>query len=115
MSLFTCLDMTPYHVRVMFLERLRDKFESTALKIAIMDFVATCVGKQPGLTQAFFKLRHIKQRTDENKAVEATDKAADDDAEGVLTYMAQYLSIVKSVCITIIIIHYLHIIKSLRS
>lgn len=98
MSLFASLDMTSYQVRVMFLERLRDENESTELKIAILEFVATCVGKQPGLTEAFFKLNHVKSLQDnkDNPGV-VVKKETEDSFEGILGYMADYLGTVKSV------------------
>ncbi|CAB3239724.1 unnamed protein product [Arctia plantaginis] len=100
MSLFASLDMTAYQVRVMFLDRLRDEFETTELKVAILEFVATCVGTQPGLTEAFFMINHEKAKSDaQNEA--KTDKVekkkeTDDSFEGILGYMADYLGTVKS-------------------
>lgn len=103
MSLFASLDMTAYQVRVMFLDRLRDEFETTELKVAILEFVATCVGTQPGLTEAFFMINHEKAKSEaQNEA--NTDKVekkneTDDSFEGILGYMADYLGTVKSVSI----------------
>lgn len=103
MSLFASLDMTAYQVRVMFLDRLRDEYETTELKVAILEFVATCVGTQPGLTEAFFMMNHDhKMDTEEDgkdkKTVAEKKPETDDSFEGILGYMADYLGTVKSVC-----------------
>lgn len=95
MSLFASLDMTAFQVRVMFLDRLRDEYETTELKVAILEFVATCIGKQPGLTDAFFMMNHIKAKADENTKDKKPD--IDDSFEGILGYMADYLGTVKEV------------------
>jgi nuclear pore complex protein Nup188 len=55
-SLTACLDLEPDQLRMMFLQRLRDELESEDLKISILDFVNACIDKQPGLTEAFFKV-----------------------------------------------------------
>lgn len=102
MSLFASLEMTAYQVRVMFLDRLRDKYETTELKIAILQFVTTCIGSQPGLTEAFFNVCHEKMDVGDEK-VKSEEKASekkadgDDSFEGVLGYMADYLGTVKAV------------------
>ncbi|XP_026759103.2 nucleoporin Nup188 [Galleria mellonella] len=97
MSLFSSLDMTAYQVRVMFLDRLRDKYETIDLKVSILEFVATCVGKQPGLTEAFFMMNHEKAKADENnKDTPKSKTEPDDNFEGILGYMADYLGTVKS-------------------
>ncbi|KAL4713841.1 hypothetical protein ACJJTC_015495 [Scirpophaga incertulas] len=100
MSLFASLDMTAYQVRVMFLERLRDKHESIELKVAILEFVATCVGKQPGLTEAFFMMNHEKAKAEElsnkEKGIVEHEPSTADGFEGILGYMADYLGTIKS-------------------
>lgn len=104
MSLFASLDMTAYQVRVIFLDRLRDEYETIELKIAILDFVTTCVGKQPGLTEAFFMMNHEKVKAEEQEKDKENKEAApktepDDSFEGILGYMADYLGTVKAVSI----------------
>lgn len=100
MSLFASLDMTAYQVRVMFLDRLRDEYETTELKVAILEFVATCVGTQPGLTEAFFMMNHERMDTDDDKEKKTDKKPETDDSfEGILGYMADYLGTVKNVSI----------------
>ncbi|XP_050342669.1 nucleoporin Nup188 isoform X1 [Nymphalis io] len=101
MSLFSSLDMTAYQVRVMFLDRLRDEYETIDLKIAILDFVTTCVGKQPGLTEAFFMMNHenskVEEATKEKDEKDVKTKTEPDDSfEGILGYMADYLGTVKA-------------------
>lgn len=97
MSLFSCLEMTPQQIRVMFLERLRNDYENIHLKVSILEFVSTCIGKQPGLTEAFFKIRHFKEKSEEKKVKKEEDKEEEDDDDGVLSYVAHYLSIITSV------------------
>lgn len=100
MSLFASLDMTAYQVRIMFLERLRDGYETKELKVAILEFVATCVGKQPGLTEAFFMMNHEKAKADEKEGDKnAPERKAEVEEcfEGILGYMADYLETVNSV------------------
>lgn len=98
MSLFASLDMTAYQVRVIFLDRLRDQYETTELKVAILEFVATCIGKQPGLTEAFFMNNNENMKTDEkDKTAEKKRPEEDDSSEGILGYMADYLGTVKEV------------------
>lgn len=104
MSLFASLDMTAYQVRVMFLDRLRDDFETMTLKVAILEFVATCIGKQPGLTEAFFMMNHEKEKAEEKdkeqkNLITKTEPNLRIDVmhEGILGYMADYLQTVKYV------------------
>ncbi|XP_058120378.1 nucleoporin Nup188 [Anopheles ziemanni] len=61
MSLLACLDMEPDQIRHTFLERLHDAIESDDLKLAVLEFVEACVHKQPGLTEAFFKVNYGKR------------------------------------------------------
>ncbi|XP_068626633.1 nucleoporin Nup188 [Battus philenor] len=98
MSLFASLDMTAYQVRVLFLDRLRDIYETMELKESILEFVSTCIGTQPGLTEAFFMMNHENLKVDE-KDKEKDDKEKkepDETFEGILGYMADYLKIVKA-------------------
>ncbi|VVD02202.1 unnamed protein product, partial [Leptidea sinapis] len=92
MSLFASLEMSSYQVRVMFLDRLRDDNEIVDLKIVILEFVATCIGKQPGLTEAFFMINHIKAKAEESKEKNDTNESF----EGILGYMADYLETIKA-------------------
>ncbi|XP_013176696.1 PREDICTED: nucleoporin NUP188 homolog [Papilio xuthus] len=98
MSLFASLDMTAYQVRVIFLDRLRDPYETIELKKAILEFVATCIGTQPGLTEAFFMMNHEKAKADEkDKEKNGEENNEDDESfEGMLGFMADYLLTVKT-------------------
>ncbi|XP_052860062.1 nucleoporin Nup188 [Anopheles cruzii] len=58
MSLLACLDMEADQIRHTFLERLHDDIESEDLKLAVLELVEACVHKQPGLTEAFFKVNY---------------------------------------------------------
>lgn len=98
MSLFASLDMTAYQVRVIFLDRLRDPYETLELKKAILEFVATCIGTQPGLTEAFFMMNHEKAKAVEKDKEKNGDENSDEDSfEGMLGFMADYLLTVKTV------------------
>lgn len=92
MSLLVCLDMSPHQIRIMFLERLRDETESPMLKTVILEFVASCVEYQPGLTEVFFKVSHPQ---DESRMFLKDE--VNEQTDGILTYMAEYLSAVKDV------------------
>lgn len=89
MSLFACLDMVPSQLRTTFLERLDNELECDELKIGVLEFVEACIEKQPGMTEAFFKINY-----DDRKSLEASKNK--DIGEGVLTYMEEYLNIVGS-------------------
>lgn len=90
MSLFACLDMVPSQIRTTFLERLDNELECDELKIGVLEFVEACIEKQPGMTEAFFKINYDDRRTSA-----ATESSTNKDfGEGVLTYMDDYLSVV---------------------
>ena len=59
-SLSACLNMEPDQIRLTFLQRLKDDLETNDLKIAILEFVDACIEKQPGLTEAFFKVGFLE-------------------------------------------------------
>lgn len=84
MSLLACLDMEPDQIRLTFLQRLPDDLESDQLKIAVIEFVEACISKQPGLTEAFFKIKN------ERRHIHKGPKPKD-IGDGILTYMTQYL------------------------
>lgn len=56
MSLLACLDMEADQIRLTFLSKLPDDLESDNLKIAVLELVEACIEKQPGVTEAFFKV-----------------------------------------------------------
>lgn len=91
-SLSACLDMEPDQIRMTFLQRLRDDLESNDLKIAVLEFVNACIEKQPGLTEAFFKVSY----EDDNRVgyfIKRT-KTTSSQCDGILSYMEEYLEAV---------------------
>lgn len=98
MSLLACLDMEPSQIRSTFLERLENELESDQLKIAVLEFVEACINKQPGLTEAFFKINYDEQPANDHKNKDKTVPAKalknKDLGEGILTYMKFYLDAV---------------------
>lgn len=95
MSLLACLDMEPSQIRSTFLERLENELESDQLKIAVLEFVEACINKQPGLTEAFFKINYDNRPSgDDKKPLSAKTSKNKDMGEGVLTFMTLYLDVV---------------------
>lgn len=90
-SLSACLNMEPDQIRLTFLQRLRDDLESNDLKIAILEFVDSCIEKQPGLTEAFFKVSYEQDNRFQMLKPKKTTKSIGD---GILTYMEEYLEAV---------------------
>lgn len=84
MSLLACLDMEQDLIRMIFLQRLRDELGSNDLKIAILEFVESCLDKQPGLIEAFFDVRYESE-------MKKTKKLAQYHTEGIPAYMDEYL------------------------
>lgn len=92
MSLFACLDMVPSQIRTTFLERLDNDLECDELKIGVLEFVEACIEKQPGMTEAFFKINYNDRKS---STVAGTETSKNKDiGEGVLTYMEEYLNVV---------------------
>lgn len=89
MSLLACLDMEPDQIRLIFLQRLRDDLESDNLKIAVLEFVEACIHKQPGLTEAFFKVRYDDVENRLFLGVKPGKKK--NISDGIPTYMEEYL------------------------
>lgn len=91
-SLSACLDMEPDQIRMTFLQKLRDRIESDDLKIAVLELVNACIDKQPGLTEAFFKVTY-----DEDKRSQffiKRSKESENMCDGILDYMEDYLEAV---------------------
>lgn len=88
-SLSACLDMEADQIRMMFLQRLRDDLESEDLKLAVLDLVNACIDKQPGLTEAFFKVTY--EQDQRNKFFIKRTKESENNCDGILTYMEEYL------------------------
>lgn len=86
MPMRACLDMESAQIRSTFLDRLENELERNDLKMAVIEFVEACINKQLGLTEAFFKTS--------NEGGEMKKK--NDATEGILAYMALYLSAVQA-------------------
>lgn len=91
-SLLACLDMEPDQIRLTFLQRLKDELESNDLKIAILEFVDSCIHNQPGLTEAFFKVSYENEKRFLIKPV----KSQHSIGEGIVVYMEEYLEAIAS-------------------
>ncbi|XP_058460873.1 nucleoporin Nup188 [Malaya genurostris] len=89
MSLLACLDMEPDQIRLIFLQRLRDDLESDNLKIAVLEFVEACIHKQPGLTEAFFKVHY--EDVEKRLFLGVKPGKTRNISDGIPTYMEEYL------------------------
>lgn len=91
-SLSACLDLEPDQIRMMFLQRLRDDLESEDLKVSILDFVNACIDKQPGLTEAFFKVSYEK----DTRSSFFIKRSSEDEStcDGIISYMEEFLEAV---------------------
>ncbi|XP_061392564.1 nucleoporin Nup188 [Musca vetustissima] len=88
MSLLACLDMEADQIRMTFLQKLPDELESDSIKIAILELVESCIAKQPGVTEAFFKVNYNKEKRIFGK--ESDTQISD----SIVTYMEDYLEAV---------------------
>jgi nuclear pore complex protein Nup188 len=91
-SLSACLDLEADQIRMMFLQRLRDDLESDDLKISILDFVNACIDKQPGLTEAFFKVSY--EQDARSSYFFKRSEEDEDSCDGIITYMEEFLEAV---------------------
>jgi nuclear pore complex protein Nup188 len=89
--LSACLDLEPDQIRMMFLQRLRDDLESEDLKISILDFVHSCIDRQPGLTEAFFKVSYEK---DSQNFFFKRNSDSENVCDGIIIYMEEFLETV---------------------
>uniref|UniRef100_A0A1B0GBY2 Nucleoporin NUP188 n=1 Tax=Glossina morsitans morsitans TaxID=37546 RepID=A0A1B0GBY2_GLOMM len=88
MSLLACLDMEPDQIRLTFLQKLPDELESDSLKAAILELVEACIEKQPGVTEAFFKVNYQQEKR-------IFGKEGDTEiADSIVTYIQDYLDAV---------------------
>uniref|UniRef100_A0A336LW21 CSON001696 protein n=1 Tax=Culicoides sonorensis TaxID=179676 RepID=A0A336LW21_CULSO len=94
MSLLACLDMEPDQIRLIFLQRLRDDLESHHLKVAILEFVESCIEKQPGLTEAFFKISYENEKRFLEQIKANKKKTAKTENDGILHYMQEFLDVI---------------------
>ncbi|KNC21791.1 hypothetical protein FF38_03233 [Lucilia cuprina] len=88
MSLLACLDMEPDQIRLTFLQKLPDELESDSIKIAILELIEACIEKQPGVTEAFFKVNYNKEKRIFGKEQNAQI------SDSIVTYMEDYLEAV---------------------
>lgn len=84
--MFGPMDLEPFQLQSFFLDKLRDPVEGDETKVAIIDFILTCVKFQPGLTNAFFNINVLE-----------TDKG--DDGESVVGCMMDFLENLEEVCV----------------
>lgn len=84
--MFGPMDLEPFQLQSFFLDKLRDPVEGDETKVAIIDFILTCVKCQPGLTNAFFNINILE---------------ADgvDDGESVVGCMMDFLENLEEVCV----------------
>lgn len=94
MSLLACLDIEPDQIRLIFLQRLRDDLESDNLKIAVLEFVEACIHKQPGLTEAFFKVHY--DNVEQRLFLGVKPGKKKNISDGIPTYMEEYLEAISS-------------------
>uniref|UniRef100_A0A1I8PXZ0 Nucleoporin NUP188 n=1 Tax=Stomoxys calcitrans TaxID=35570 RepID=A0A1I8PXZ0_STOCA len=88
MSLLACLDMEPDQIRMTFLQKLPDELESDSIKIAILELVESCIEKQPGVTEAFFKVNYNKEKRIFGKENDTQI------SDSIVTFMEDYLDAV---------------------
>ncbi|XP_015585723.1 nucleoporin NUP188 homolog [Cephus cinctus] len=62
MSLLVCMGMDGTAIRETFASRLMSPTCSAEVKVAILELVAVCLERQPGLTEALFNIMHQAER-----------------------------------------------------
>lgn len=62
MSLLVCMGMDGTAIRETFASRLMSPTCAVEVKVAILELVAVCLEKQPGLTEALFNIMHQAER-----------------------------------------------------
>lgn len=90
--MYSSLDMDFYQVQGLFLYKLRDPLISKELKIAIVEFIATCVHTQHGLTAALFNIKGEK-----NMGYLQKKKNEQDSGESVTKFLTEYLENIRKV------------------
>ncbi|XP_017866977.1 PREDICTED: nucleoporin NUP188 homolog isoform X1 [Drosophila arizonae] len=86
MSLLACLDMEADQIRLTFMQKMPDQLESDSIKIAILELVDACIAKQPGVTEAFFKVNYANDKRS-FFGKECTPSIGD----SIVTYMKEFL------------------------
>ncbi|KAM8711470.1 hypothetical protein ACLKA7_000590 [Drosophila subpalustris] len=99
MSLLACLDMEADQIRLTFMQKLPDELESDSVKIAILELVEACIAKQPGVTEAFFKVNYGH---DHRRSFFAFGKeCAPSIGDSIVTYMREFLDALEAQPLTI--------------
>lgn len=88
MSLLACLDMEADQIRLTFMQKLPDELESDSIKIAILELVDACIAKQPGVTEAFFKVNYA---LDKRSRSFFSKDCVPNIGESIVTYMRDFL------------------------
>ncbi|XP_034111624.1 nucleoporin Nup188 [Drosophila albomicans] len=96
MSLLACLDMEADQIRLTFMQKLPDELESDSVKIAILELVDACIAKQPGVTEAFFKVNYGNDKRS-FFGKECTPSIGD----SIVTYMKEFLDALEAEPLTI--------------
>lgn len=78
--MYSSMDMDFYQIQGLFLYKLRDPLVTNELKIAIVEFIKTCLPTQHGLTAALFNLTY------DQKGMSGTS------GESVTQFLIEYLS-----------------------
>lgn len=91
MSMLAALNLEPDQVRMLFVQRLRDHLEDDQLKLAIIEFITSCIPKQSGMTEAFFKV------SDKTKFPLNLIRR-NSTSEGIGAFLVEYLYTFNNVC-----------------
>ncbi|KAH8292589.1 hypothetical protein KR018_009705, partial [Drosophila ironensis] len=95
MSLLACLDMEADQIRLTFIQKLPDELESDSIKMAILELVDACIAKQPGVTEAFFKVNYNQDT--KNRSLMGTPNIGD----SIVKYMKEFLDALCSEPLTV--------------
>ncbi|XP_068144415.1 nucleoporin Nup188 [Drosophila tropicalis] len=102
MSLLACLDMEADQIRLTFMQKMPDDLESDEIKIAILELVDACIAKQPGVTEAFFKVNYKEdKRAQSFFGKEIYGKTTPNIGESIVTYMREFLDALEQEPLTI--------------
>ncbi|XP_016986154.1 nucleoporin Nup188 [Drosophila rhopaloa] len=98
MSLLACLDMEADQIRLTFMQKLPDELESDSIKLAILELVDACIAKQPGVTEAFFKVNYAQ---DKRSRSFFGKECVPNIGESIVTYMREFLDVLQVEPLTI--------------
>ncbi|XP_017147680.1 nucleoporin NUP188 homolog isoform X1 [Drosophila miranda] len=98
MSLLACLDMEPDQIRLTFIQKLPDELESDSIKTAILELVDACIAKQPGVTEAFFKVNYGQDKCSRSFFGKECQPTI---GESIVTYMKEFLDALEQEPLTI--------------